>query len=178
LETYVEAKDLVHNPAFVEQRQKALGDLDLSSIDEPIVDLITRFARLPYCFTLQSCYGHFLLDHHSDPHTLEPLPSSLNHETDVEYRIAYLAFCVSDNQPGRSLLRELSELCRIDSKYIQYGCADWFWERQTNSYVLQVEPERHKTKDRCVIEYQEALHIEKARNLFFDQLDVLLKKRA
>ena len=176
METYVTAKGLVSNPHFHNQRQKALSSLRQATIDEPILDLITRFANLPYCFTLQSCFGHFLLDDQSDPHNTEPLPW-LDQEIDVHYRIAYIAICVQENQPGRLLLDDLRALCRIDPQNIQYGCAEWFWERQVNSYVVQVEPERHKTKDRCVIGYQEALHLEGVRNRFFEKLDILLEKK-
>jgi hypothetical protein len=176
LETYVAAKNLVHNPHFSEQRQKALIDLDRASIDEPISDLITRLANLPYCFTLQSCYGHFLLDDQSDPHNVERLPT-LNHPINVEYRIAYLAVCVKENQSGRLLIKDLSKLCLREPQNIQYGSAEWFWERQINSYVVQVEPERHQTKDRCVISYQEALHLERVRDRFFNELDLLVEKR-
>jgi hypothetical protein len=167
---------LVSNPHFHKQRRKAISGLRQAKIDEPILNLITRFVDLPYCFTLQSCFGHFLLDEQSDPNNIESLPR-LNQEQDVQYRIAYLAICVQENQPGRLLLDDLRALCRIDPQNIQYGCAEWFWERQVNSYVVQVEPERHKTKDRCVIGYQEALHLEGVRNRFFEKLDILLEKK-
>ena len=52
---------------------------------------------------------------------------------------------------------------------MQLGCAEWFWKRQVNSFVLQVEPKRYKTKDR-VSSYKEALHIEKIRNTVFMEL--------
>jgi len=29
-------------------------------IDGPIIGLINGFNKLPYCFTLQSCYEHFV----------------------------------------------------------------------------------------------------------------------
>lgn len=177
LETYVAAKGLVRNPHFHTQRQKAISGLRQAQIDEPILDLITKFANLTYCFTLQSCFGHFLLDDPSDAQNIEPLPR-LDQEIDIQYRIAYIAVCVQDNQPGRLLLDDLSELCLVDPQNIQYGCAEWFWERQVNSYVVQVEPERHKTKDRCVIRYQEALYLEVVRNQFFDNLNKLLEKRS
>jgi hypothetical protein len=177
LETYVAAKGLIRNPHFHNQRQKALIGLRQATIDEPIVGLISKFANLPYCFTLQSCFGHFLLDDQSDSHNVEPLPS-LDQETDVQYRIAYIAVCVQDDTAGKMLLDDLRGLCLLDPQNMQYGCAKWFWERQINSYVVQVEPERHKTKDRCVISYQEALYLEGVRNRFFDKLNLLLKKRS
>jgi len=65
----------------------------------------------------------------------------------------------------------------VDSEYIQFGCADWFWERNVNSYALQVEPIRHMRKDQVRIEYGEALHIEKVRGRFFNEIECLLQKR-
>lgn len=175
METYVEVKGFVHNSHFLEQRQNAINGLSLEAIDEPIVEIIAEFAKLPYCFTLQSCYGHFLHGDQTNTKNLEPLPNQYKN-TSVEYRIAYIALCIQNNDHGKGLLKDLSELQAIDPKYIQYGCADWFWERQKNSYVVQVEPERHKTKDRCVIEFQEALYIEKVRNEFFEKLRKKLNK--
>jgi hypothetical protein len=176
LETFTAAKGLVSNPYFHNQRQKALSDLRQATIDEPIVDLMTRFANLPYCFTLQSCFGHFLLDDQSDPHNIESLPR-LDQSSDVQYRIAYIAVCVQEHPTGRLLLDDLRELCQLDPQNIQYGCAEWFWERQVNSYVVQVEPERHKTKDRCTISYPEALYLEGVRNQFFEKLNLLLNQK-
>ena len=176
METFITEKGLVSNPHFHNQRQKALNDLHQAIIDEPIVDLITKFATLPYCFTLQSCFGHFLLNDQSDPHSIESLPP-LDQEFEVQYRIAYIAVCVQDDPAGRLLLDNLRELCLLDPLNIQYGCAEWFWERQVNSYVVQVEPERHKTKDRCVISYQEALYLEGVRNQFFEKLNLLLNQK-
>ena len=49
-----------------------------------------------------------------------------------------------------------------------------FWQRQVNSYALQVEPSRYMNKDKIRIDYQEALKIEEIRNLFFDTLRNLL----
>jgi len=54
---------------------------------------------------------------------------------------------------------------------VQFCCADWFWKRQVNSYALQVEPERYKTKDKITINFQEALHIENVRNEFFRRIE-------
>jgi hypothetical protein len=176
LETYVAAKGLVSNPHFHNQRQNALIGLRQATIDEPIVDLITKFANLPYSFTLQSCFGHFLLDDQSDPHNIDPLPR-LDQEINVQYRIAYIAVCVQDDPAGKMLLDDLRGLCLLDPQNIQYGCAEWFWERQVNSYVVQVEPERHKTKDRCAISYPEALYLEGVRNRFFEKLNMLLDKK-
>ena len=54
----------------------------------------------------------------------------------------------------------------IEPEYIQFGCAEWFWEQQVNSFVLQVEPKRFMDKDRLNIDYKEALYVEKIRNQF------------
>jgi len=53
----------------------------------------------------------------------------------------------------------------------------WFWERQINSYALQVEPDRFTHEDRAILGYKEALKIENIRNEFFVQLKELLQKQ-
>lgn len=138
-------------------------------IDAPIVDLINNFNRLPHCFTLQSCYGHFVYDGQPDTCNLEPLP-----ETDtiskVEYRIAYICFCIENSSAGRGFLKILKGITDIDPGTIQLCCAEWFWERQVNSYALQVEPDRFKRQDTAELDYKEALRIEKIRNEFYIKL--------
>jgi len=57
----------------------------------------------------------------------------------------------------------------------QFFCADWFWKRQPNSYAVQVEPDRFKYKDKAILSYKEALHIERVRNVFFSRLNQLLE---
>jgi len=96
----------------------------------------------------------------------------------VEYRIAYIALCMQDSKSGSKLFEELSMIPQIDDKYIQFGCAEWFWERQVNSFALQIEPERYSTKDKVFIDYEEALHIEIIRNKFFKKLKDMIKIRA
>jgi len=118
---------------------------------------------------LQSCYGHFLHNSQKNPYNIEPLPLS-NDISNVEYKIAYIALCIENSKQGRTLFYDLKEIPSIDPEYIQFGCAEWFWKRQVNSYALQVEPKRHMTKDRLSVDYWEALHIEKVRNNFFTQL--------
>lgn len=176
VETFTSARAFVENPHFDEERRASLQKLNLSSIDPPIVEIVKGFAGLSYCFTLQSCYGHFLYTGQKDTHNTEPLPVDESIES-VEYRIAYLALCIEDSLAGRGLFDELEEIVSIDPEYIQFGSADWFWERHLNSYALQVEPQKHMTQDRCHIDYQEALHVEKVRNRFFDEITTLLQKR-
>lgn len=176
METFTTLKAFVHNPSYHQQRQECMGKLDMSTIDVPLIEIIEGFLALPYCFTLQCCYGHFLHGPQRNSKTHEPLPIS-DSIAEVEYRIAYLALCIQDDESGRGLFNELSEIPEIDPAYIQFGCAEWFWERQVNSYALQVEPERYKTKDRVFIGYQEALHVQKIRDEFFGQLKRVMEKR-
>ncbi|MCD4697689.1 MAG: hypothetical protein K8S16_15805 [Bacteroidales bacterium] len=170
METFTEFKPLVDNPYFLQQRKKALNQLDFNAIDVPIKKIIKAFSNLPYCFTLQCCYGHFLYDKQRNLQNIEPLPNSDN-ISKVEYRIAYIALCIRNNEQGRTFLQELKKIPAIDPDYVQFGCADWFWEQQVNSYVLQVESEIYKAKDKITVNFQEALHIEKVRNEFFRRLE-------
>lgn len=166
----------MENPLFQDQRQKNLAGLSDDMIDKPIIDVINAFNKLPHCFTLQSCYGHFIYCGQNDPHNLEILPIT-DTITRVEYRIAYIAFCIDKSDQGRQLLDDLKGITIIDPENIQFGCAEWFWKRQVNSYALQVEPDRFKFKDKAVLDYKEALRIEKIRNEFFIRLEELLQKR-
>jgi hypothetical protein len=175
LETFTETKPLVDNLHYQEQRQKCLAGLHDGMIDTPIIEVINAFNQLPYCFTLQCCYGHFVYSGQNDPHNLEPLPLT-DTIGSVEYRIAYIALCIENRDLGRMLLDALKGIADIDPENIQFGCADWFWERQLNSYALQVEPDRFKFEDKATLDYQEALKIEKVRNEFFVRLKELLQK--
>jgi hypothetical protein len=176
METFTEPKALAENPHYRGQRQKSLASLSDNMIDEPIIDLINAFNKLPYCFTLQSCYGHFVHSGQNDPQNLEPLPLTDTIGT-VEYRIAYIAFCIENSDQGRRFLEALKGITEIDPGNIQFCCAEWFWEKQVNSYALQVEPDRFKSEDKAVVDYREALRIEKTRNEFFVQLKELLEKQ-
>lgn len=173
METFSELRELVENPQFQVQKQKNLSGLANDMIDIPIVELINRFNKLPFCFTLQSCYGHFVYEGENNPKNLEALPA-LDDIAFVKYRIAYIAFCIDNSTSGRAFLEILKKIARIDPKYIQFCCAEWFWRRQVNAYVLQVEPDRFKHKDTAVIEFKEALFVEKTRNELFIRLYELL----
>ena len=175
MQTFTEPKELVKNPHYQDQRQKSLASLSAEMIDAPIIDLINGFNKLPYCFTLQSCYGHFVYDGQKDPYNLEPLPIT-NTITSVEYRIAYICLGIENSNLGRRLLESLNEITTIDPENIQFCCAEWFWKRQVNSYALQVQPDRFKHEDRSILDYKEALHIEKIRNEFFVQLQEFVQK--
>lgn len=175
METFTEPRDWVVNPDYLAQRQKTLAGFQDSMIDRPIIELIQGFNRLPYCFTLQCCYGHFLHGAQNDLYDLEPLPQT-GPVARVEYRIAYIAFCIENSALGRKLFNALKGIPQADPDNIQWGTAEWFWVRQVNSYVLQVEPERFKCEDRAILDHQEALKIEKIRQGFFIQLKQLLQE--
>jgi hypothetical protein len=176
METFTNPRAFVENPRFDEARRVSLHKLDLSAIDLPIVDIVKGFTELSYCFTMQSCFGHFLYAGQKDTHNIEPLPVDEN-IGDVVYRIAYLALCIEVSMAGRNLFDDSEAIASINPEYIQFGSADWFWERHLNSYALQVEPLKHMTKDCCYIGYQEALRVEQVRNQFFGEITKLLQKR-
>ncbi len=176
METFTALKEFVDNPGYDKKRKRALRGLRAATIDEPLRDLIAGFAELPCCFTLQSCYGHFVYDGRSGPKNVEPLPDG-PFAGMVEYRIAYLALCIENSREGLGLFRDLGAVTEIDPPYVQFGCAEWFWRRQVNSYALQVEPERYKDKDAVFVRLAEARHIEKVRNAFFARIEELIGKR-
>ena len=176
METYTGIKDFIYNPSFHKQRQNSLNRLDIKSIDKPIVDIVAGFAKLSYCFTLQCCYGHFLHGLQKDSCNTEPLTPS-NQITRVEYRIAYIAFCIENCENGKVLFKDLKDVALIDTDFIQFGCAEWFWNKHVNSYVLQVEPKRYKKKDKIYVDYQEAFHIQEMRDSFFVEIRKLLQRQ-
>lgn len=174
METFTEPKPLVANPRFAEDRRRALAALNLAEIDEPIVDVVESFAGLPHCFTLQCCHGHFLSREGQDIHTPERVPDERGGP--IRYRIAYVALCIDDTPEGRALHEALSEFPASDPGYIQFGSAEWFWERHVNTYALQVEPERYKTRDEAMLERAEARRVEQARDVFYVKLRKLLER--
>ncbi|MDY6833316.1 MAG: hypothetical protein SVY53_00760 [Chloroflexota bacterium] len=174
METFTELKKIAENPHFQAQKQKTLCDLTDDMIDIPIIDLINGFNDLSYCFTLQSCYGHFVYNGQKDTHNLAPLPLK-GVIPKVEYRIAYIAFCIENSLLGKKLFQSLKTITVIDPENVQFCCAEWFWKRQINSYALQVEPDRFKRRDTAIVDFKEALHIENIRNEFFVRLEELLE---
>ncbi len=175
METFTQLKAFTANPHFHEQRRKSLAGLAHVEIDEPIRQLIERMNGLPCCFTLQCCYGHFVYNGQEDPNNLDPLPVTRTVST-VEYRIAYIAMCIDPCDSGRRLFDNLKEVTAVDPENIQFCCAEWFWERQVNSYALQVEPDRFKHQDTAILGYDEALKIQSVRNEFFAHLERLMQE--
>jgi len=169
METFAEPKKMVGNSHFQKQRKKNINGLSEDMIDAPILKLIQVVNSYSYCFTLQCCFGHFVYQGQENPDNFESLPvnSDIN---SFEYRIAYITFCLDNNTFGQEMLAKLKGITSIDPKNIQLCSAEWFWKKQVNTYSLQVEPDRFKHKDSVILNYQEALLIEKVRNKFYDQL--------
>ncbi len=173
METFAPPRDLVTDPRFGRNREQAEATLTLDVIDSPIRDVISAFNALPHCYTLQSCYGHFLHAAQRDPHSLLSLPAG--DIGTVEYRIAYIIFCVEKSAAGGRLTACLRRVTEIDPAYVQFGSPDWFRERLLNTYALQVEPERFRDRDVAIIEYPEALHVQEIRGHFFGRLREVAK---
>lgn len=117
METFTEIKALVENPHYHHQRQKSLAGLHDGMTDRPLIEVVNAFNILPYCFTLQCCYGHFIYGGQDDPHNLEPLPLT-DTIAKVEYRIAYIALCIESSDLGRMLFDALKGIADIDPENI------------------------------------------------------------
>lgn len=70
LQTFTPEKSLVENPGFEQQRAEAHHQLQelirAQEIDPPLFPLLSRFRAVPHCFTIQSCYGHFVCEQEPD----------------------------------------------------------------------------------------------------------------
>ena len=174
METLAEPRPLVTSSHYSRDRHDTLMRLDSRSIDAPILELITAFNTLPCCFTLQSCYGHFISTPDQDDRSCEPVPR--HHGGPVRYRIAYVAVCLENTEAGRALHDSLGQLAASDPEYVQFGSADWFWQRHVNSYALQVEPIRYMRMDEAVLDHAEALRVQERRNLLFTDLADLVHR--
>lgn len=174
METFAKPRPFVDHPHFPRDRELVLADILPEKIDAPVRQLITGLSHLPFCFTLQCCYGHFLYNGEQGKENLQPLPSQ--DVGPVKYRIAYLALCLEKSEEGRKLYSGLENIAAIEPEYIQFGSADWFWNRHPNSYALQVEPIRFARSDVAIIDYKEALTVQKIRDLFYDRLEKLVQE--
>lgn len=153
---------MVADPRFGAKRAQTLRGLDLEAVDPPMIDIVVALSRATHCFTLQCCHGHFLRgpDELTELAALAELPP----ETTITYRLAYLAVCVEPGPRGEGLLADLRGVAASEPALAQFGCADWFWRRWVNSYVLQVEPERFKLRDAADMGVDEALRVWAARD--------------
>ena len=164
METYTAPKPFEDHPEFQTDRQFALNNLDVTLIDDPLVNLIDDLNKLPYLFTLQCCYGHFLTTDNKEISDFDLL-STIN---EVEYRLAYIAFCVENSPSGKKFAQKLENIpLTVDRSLVQFCSAQWFWDQWVNSYALQLMPQRFKDKDSAVIDYHEAEKVKQARDIFF-----------
>jgi len=175
LKAYTQLRNLVDNPQYLNQRQNALNGLSDDMLDAPIVDITKGLIDLPCCFTLQSCRGHFEHKGLEVSNNLEQLTLNGAHEK-VTYRIAYIALCIQNPALGRELLQRLNQIPSSDPDNIQFCCAEWFWNRQVNTYVLQVEPDLWKDEDTAILDLGEARYISRLRDDLFIRLCGLLKE--
>jgi hypothetical protein len=180
VETFTRARPLVPSPSYDADRKDALEglriELSKGSIDGPTVDVIESFSRLPHCYTLQSCYGHFMRRFQAEDKSIHRVGDMGIRSGDLHYRIAYVALCAQNSDRGRMLLEEMRAVQNIDPDYIQFGSADWFWERCVNSYVLQVSPIRNACQDHFEVSLEEARRIERARDMFFEEMLMVLAR--
>jgi hypothetical protein len=181
METLTEAKPFVDDPGYKRRRQAALieleNQLNAGTIDSPVIEIVKGFNRLPFCFTLQSCFGHFVHKCQKDSRNVEPLSDYQDELSVVNYRIAYMALCLRNNKSGRMLFNHFDAIAKGNPDCIQFGSAEWFWKVCPNSYVLQVEPSRSRNKDRIRVNIKEALHIESVRNKTFGEIRKLLQQK-
>lgn len=173
METYISPPAMIDCSTFQRDRRIVLDTLDSDLIDAPIAALINRLNKLPYLFTLQCCHGHFLSCGGEDVQRLE-MVSSISGIDKIEYRLAYIAFCIENSSSGRSFLKQLATIPLTDPDYIQFCSASWFWEQLANTYVLQVMPERIKDRDFSRLDYSEARKVEKVRDTFFLRINEII----
>ena len=174
METYTQAKPMVEDGSYEARRNEAISllknELSVGNIDPPLIDLLRDISKIRHCYTLQSCYGHFVHDLQNDDNNTAPIGEFKDSVSRVHYRIAYLAFCVQNSESGRRFHDDLKEVVEIDPEYIQFGSADWFWKQTPNSYIVQLEPRRSMNLDSVWVDIDEALYIESLRGKFFVEI--------
>ncbi|MBT8506843.1 hypothetical protein AZH53_11075 [Methanomicrobiaceae archaeon CYW5] len=180
METFTPPRPMITFAGFDTGREKALEDLTSvirnGEIDPPLLPLIRAFSRVPSCYTLQSCYGHFVHAGTQDIHTIRRLQPGATQVRRVTYRIAYVAFCIENSRRGHLLCEDLRVIARNDPEYIQFGSADWFWDQTPNTYAIQVSPSRYQTQDSCLLTLDEALVVQDVRDRLFTELMRLVKE--
>lgn len=174
METYTRARPVEPNDAFEAQRAAATVGLDATDIDEPLVALVADLNRLPHCFTLQCCYGHFVGEGDQDPRSLKPPPPM--GKRSLQYRLAYVAFAISDDDRGRAFLEAVHDLRDLDPRYIQVGSADWFWDRQVNSFVIQIGPRKMRKVDFMDLDGKQVRHVSHVRTQLFRRFAALVER--
>ncbi|MDH7594158.1 MAG: hypothetical protein QHG99_07400 [Methanomicrobiales archaeon] len=144
------------------------------TLDPPIVPLLEVFARLNCCYTIQSCWGHFVHDMQPETKNLASLKEYAGKVQHVLYRIAYLALCIEKSDEGLVLYRDLQGIASRDPEHIQFGSSEFFWKMVPNTYVIQVAPEWGIEEDSLWMGMEEALSIEEVRGRFFEELQALV----
>ena len=79
METYAEPKPFVDNPDFYLQKRENIEGLTDGMIDPPILDIVKALNSLPFCFTLQCCFGHFDRNRRVRPCRSIICPSAAHH---------------------------------------------------------------------------------------------------
>ncbi len=170
METFTPPRPSVPHPDYRKDRERAREGLDQEirkkAIDPPLIPLMQESMEVPHCFTLQCCYGHFVHAEEPDRENLVPISTYTREIGRTEYRIAYIAFCLENSPAGHRLYSELAGMAGHDPAYIQFGSADWFWDKMPNTYCLQLEPERMKDQDSGEVPWEEAIRIEGLRGPF------------
>ena len=171
METYTPAKSFVTHPEFQSERLAALNGLDISLVDLQLTSLMKNLNRLPYLFTLQCCHGHLFTADNKEITDFE----GFNGSDEVEYRLAYIAFCIENSPLGKSFMEELKQVpSRLEEHTVHFGSAQWFWDQWVNSYILQVMPLRFKDQDKAVLNLPEAKRIIALRDTFFSTMSALV----
>lgn len=125
METYTPPKPFEEYPGFKAERQRVLNSLDKTQIDKPIAGLIEDLNTLPYLFSLQCCYGHFLA---TDGEEIFEFDVG-NSNSKVEYRLAYLAFCIENSLAGKIFAQQLEEISlAVGWGMVQFCSAQWLWD--------------------------------------------------
>ena len=174
MNTFTPARPFTRHPGYCSDREHAHRELEeemrKGSIDPPLLPLIRECIPIRHCYTVQCCFGHFVHDFEPETENIVPLSLYTGKIEKVRYRIAYFALCLEDTSCGRRMYHDLEALAASNPDYIQFGCADWFWERMVNTYIIQLEPERLRAEDNGMIPMEEALHIEELREEFYGRL--------
>lgn len=162
METFIDPKEMIEEAGFSEIRAEILKNLHIPDIDPPIRDIIHTFRSFPHCVTIQCCHGHLL-------------ESSVDNDRGL-YQIAYLALMLENSPKGREYYNRLAKIAQLDTEFIQWGSAEWFWDNQGlwNSYVIQAEPYRFRHLDRFLMNPSEAMQWHEARTMLFQELRKLL----
>ena len=151
-----------------------MRDMAEVDIEEPIIEVIDSLNKLPFCFTIQSCFGHFLFEN-KPASTTYYLPEKTTRTRNCKYRISYVAIRVDGSQEARGLLSLLRDIpSTINKEYIQFGCAEWFWEQHINSFVIQVQPRDRSNVDSLLVTTEEAQLIQAVRDRFWEVMESTL----